>query len=67
LIKDILKVNLSFEKKGEWTQLFQHRKVIQNVGPCQQQYPHIDYDYAPKPNEKGKATNKNRRKKAWLK
>eukprot|EP00978_Attheya_sp_CCMP212_P019474 scaffold54630_cov29-Attheya_sp.AAC.1 len=44
-MKDILKVNPSFEKEGKWTQQFEHKKVIQNVGSCRQQYPHAYYAY----------------------
>jgi hypothetical protein len=51
LLKDILKVNPAFEKKGKWTQRFEHRKVLRNVGSCRQQYPHTDYAYDPKPKE----------------
>ena len=55
LRKDILKVNPLFEKEGEWTQAFKHRKVLRNVGACLQQYPHTDYNYDPIPKDKRKA------------
>jgi hypothetical protein len=47
LRKDILKMDPSMAKAGYWTQGFEHKKMLRNLGPCPKQYPHADYDFLP--------------------
>eukprot|EP00978_Attheya_sp_CCMP212_P037069 scaffold172333_cov106-Attheya_sp.AAC.1 len=35
----------SMAKAGYWTQVFEHRKMLRNLGPCPKQYPHADYKF----------------------
>jgi transcriptional regulator with XRE-family HTH domain len=42
---DIVKMDRSMSKQGYWTQVFEHRKMLRNMGPCPKQYPHADYKF----------------------